>query len=267
MTTSAADDFTARLHRSDRGLFAAIPAQLEDGDKATLLALQRAVRSTGDGYVYLEIGSYLGGSLQPHVADPRCMRIYSIDKRTSAPPDDRQNRQTYPQNTTGLMLRGLARIPGADTGRIRTFDLDAADVPPGAIDPRPHLCFIDGEHTREAVASDFRFCRSVLAPDGVICFHDANIVFPGISEVVAGLIRSGERFRAYVLPLHVFVIEFGDSAVSARPDIREMLTNNHVAYLAGLGSMEHYRNVYNRPLLRAMRSVRDLLRRLSGRRA
>lgn len=264
MTPPPADDFETRLARSDRDLFAALPAQLEDGDKATLLALQRATRTRAEGYVYLEIGSYLGGSLQPHVADPRCTRIYSIDKRTPAPPDDRQNRQTYPYNTTALMLEGLARIPGADTGKIRTFDLDAAEVPPAAISPRPHLCFIDGEHTRDAVASDFRFCRSVLAPDGVICFHDANIVFPGISEVVAALTRSGERFRAYVLPLHVFVIEFGDSAVSARPDIREMLTNNHVAYLAGLGSLEHYRNVYNRPLLRAMRSVRDFLRRITG---
>ena len=73
--------FAARLDTLDTSLFAHIRSQSTDDDKRTWLALQRAVRRLKGPYSYLEIGSYLGGSIQPYLVDPLCRRIYSIDRR------------------------------------------------------------------------------------------------------------------------------------------------------------------------------------------
>jgi hypothetical protein len=62
--------------------------QSEPDDRKALLAIHDAVARRGP-FTYLEIGSYLGGSLQAVVADPRCKHIISIDPRPEAPPDER----------------------------------------------------------------------------------------------------------------------------------------------------------------------------------
>ena len=61
------DDFEAQINRLDVALFGHIFSATTQEDKRSLLAVQRAVRElkAAQGYVYLEIGSYLGGSLQP----------------------------------------------------------------------------------------------------------------------------------------------------------------------------------------------------------
>lgn len=77
-----------RIRSRDIGLFAAIPSQTTDDDKRALLLLQDCVRDHGE-YVYLEIGSHLGGTIQPYVVDPVCKLVYSIDKRPDFQPDER----------------------------------------------------------------------------------------------------------------------------------------------------------------------------------
>jgi hypothetical protein len=100
-----------RIADLDLTLFASIYSQSSDADKQSLLATQHAVRSAFGDYCYLEIGSHLGGSLQPYVVDPRCRRIYSIDKRPEAVPDNRGIAIPYPENSTARCsdnLRPLA---------------------------------------------------------------------------------------------------------------------------------------------------------------
>ena len=80
--------FEQRLAALDTTLFDAVPCQLYDDDRRSLLAVQAAVRRRAGAYRYLEIGSYLGGSIQAHLLDPRCERIYSIDNRSAAAPDE-----------------------------------------------------------------------------------------------------------------------------------------------------------------------------------
>ncbi len=259
--------FEQRLTAGDLSLFDGITSQLEPGDKKSLLAIQNAVRRLLGSYRYLEIGSYLGGSLQPHVVDPRCTAIVSIDKRIDIPADERVDAITYPENTTRHMLSLLERLSPDGARKIRTIDADAADIDPGSLEGPQDLCFIDGEHTDAAVRSDFRFCRSVLAPNGAILFHDANLVFSGIAEILRDLRGDHVPFHAYVLPCTVFVIEFGNCPLHATDGLRDLLADNHEAYLYGMLSMEHYRSVYNSWPVQTLRRIKhfsDRIRRVFG---
>lgn len=173
-----------RIERLDISLFGNIPSQTSSRDRRSLLAVQRAVARNHPQYAYLEIGSHLGGSIQPHLVDDRCTAVYSIDARPGEQlPDDRAPgfEVTYRNSTTERMLELLGEV--ADTGKITCFDLDAADVDPAAVVTPPMIAFIDGEHTADAVRSDFAFCQKVLDPDGVIVFHDFGILHATIGEI------------------------------------------------------------------------------------
>lgn len=252
-------DFENTIGSLDTSVFDHVYSQLFPEDKRTLLALQKAVRSMQPEYSYLEIGSYMGGSIQPYLLDSRCRRIYSIDTRPHIPPDARGHIQVYPENSTEKMLSLLREVSEANIGKITCFDADASAVDMNSIKEKPTVCFIDGEHTDAAVLSDFAFCRKVLADRGIICFHDANVVFGGLLKIIEHLQAESVRFNAYVLPLHVFVFEFNDFTVHDSPDILPMLINNYTAYIAGLKSMEHYRDVYGST---PVRFIRFLHRRL-----
>ncbi len=208
--------FEDRVASLDISLFSQIPSQTTDADKRSLLAAQVTTRDSPDGYVYLEIGSHLGGSIQPHLLDPKCNKIYSIDKRPSVQPDERGRQFEYRDNSTERMLSLLAAIDSVAVQKITCFDDDSRSIPPSYIGSRPNLCFIDGEHTPAAVVADFDFCLSVCAPGATIMFHDAQIVFRGLRSVVARLKRLGRRFSAHALSDALYVLCLDDSAVSAK---------------------------------------------------
>lgn len=178
-------EFEARLDRLDTSLFS-IRSQSTQADWAGWLAIQRAIRKAG-AYTYLEIGSYLGGSIQQHLLDPLCRSIISIDKRAIVAPDERDELPRYEDASTEKMLENLRKIDARAVNKITTFDCDARDVDPGKIAEPPKFCFIDGEHTKSAVTSDFAFCLRVCDPDAAICFHDARIVYPGLIEIISVL--------------------------------------------------------------------------------
>jgi hypothetical protein len=247
--------FETALAALDTGLFRAIPSQLSDADKRSLLAVQKGVRSRSASYTYLEIGSHLGGSIQPHLQDPRCGRIYSIDPRPETVADDRGETILYPKNSSAHMLDLLRGVQPDRLDRITVFDSDAQQVPAAAIGPRPDICFIDGEHTDRAAWSDYSFCRPVLAPNGVIVFHDANIIYLTLRRIMQELTGAKVQHTGYVLPSAVFVIEFGTSALCQTDDFRRLLQGNAEPYFYGLESMEHYRTVYNRPGIKFIRDV------------
>ncbi len=81
-------DIAVRIESLDVSLFDAVPSQSTIGDRQAWLAVQRSLRQQSE-YVYLEIGSHLGGSIQQHLVDPRCRKIVSIDRRPLSQPDDR----------------------------------------------------------------------------------------------------------------------------------------------------------------------------------
>ncbi|HET7216622.1 MAG TPA: class I SAM-dependent methyltransferase, partial [Vicinamibacterales bacterium] len=181
-TASAQAEVDAQIERLDLSLFRHIGSQTTEADRKALLSLQQIARNHYQRYVYLEIGSHLGGSIQPHLIDSRCELIYSIDPRPRDPiPDERAGEVVqYPANSTQAMMDGLSRIPHGNLSKIVTFEKDASQLI-ASDTPRPtHLSFIDGEHTNKAVLSDFKACLPRAARNGIIAFHDCFLVSAGI---------------------------------------------------------------------------------------
>ncbi len=247
-------DFEKAIADLDLDLFSKIDSQSTENDKRSFLALQLAVRKLRPGYSYLEIGSYLGGSIQPHLLDDACARIISIDKPPEKQPDARGFDYTYLNNSTERMLEKLRTVAEDKMEKLVTIDGDSRSIKPSEIDEKIDLCFIDGEHTDEAVLSDFQFCLGVLKPDGCIAFHDAQITYNGIATCIDHLEKAGIKFNAYCLPSIVFVIEIGDFPMHNEPAILDRLVNNHQSYLYSLQDNDHYRKFANKYPFRAVRN-------------
>ncbi len=237
--------FEQAISELDLRLFEKITSQSTDHDKRSLLACQLAVRQLAPGYNYLEIGSYLGGSIQPHLLDPLCRRIYSIDKRPLSQPDARGYDWEYRNNSTARMINMLGEV-AADTSKIKTIDGDTNLIDRSRITDKIELCFIDGEHTDASVATDFRFCLDVLAANGAIIFHDAQIIYNAISTALGYLTANNIDFRAYILAHTVFVVEIGDFPLHKSERISEILIDNHHGYLFSLKDNDHFRNFATR---------------------
>jgi hypothetical protein len=231
--------------------------QNTDEDRRTLLALQAVMRRQFPGYTYLEVGSYKGSSLQPHVVDPLCGRILSIDPRPGATPDSR-GPQHYEPVSAASMLEWLKRIPGADVSKIKTFETTTAGMNGKIIGARPQWCFVDGEHTDQAVLADARFCLSVMAENGVIVFHDANLVFDGLQQFLKELSASGRSFHPHILPDSVFIIEVGPARFCESEPMSGRIEENYKAYLAGMAANDWYRRAYHLPVYRVLRKIRRL---------
>lgn len=219
MTTGLAD----RIGALDVGLFSFVPMQALESDARALLALHAAVAAASDPFAYLEIGSFRGGSLQALVADARCSRLMSIDPRTAETPDETRGAYTYEENTTAAMLEHLSRVPQADMAKLATFETTTEAMSPAALPQRPDCCFIDGEHSNEAVLTDARFCADALEGAGVIAFHDWGIVRPAIRAFV----RERRRDISFALAVNrppepasgygVFALELGDRGILRHP--------------------------------------------------
>jgi hypothetical protein len=256
--SSSSEAFDERLARLDLSLFAAIPSQSTDGDRRSLLACQLAVRRRVSRYVYLEIGSHLGGSLQPHVQDPACGELHSIDTRPTVQPDARGVPFAYPDNSTERMLSGLARLDPTVRARVRCYDAPTRTLDPDRITAAPHLCFIDGEHTDAAATADFAFCRRVLAPSGLILFHDASVIYNALWQIVEDLDRSGVSYRACALPDVIFAVEFGTWNLLDGPELAPVRRESFRGYLFSLRANDPYRRLAHRWPLRAYRKLRAI---------
>jgi hypothetical protein len=247
-TKQLKNNLEIRLENQDLTLFEKISSQTTDNDKRSLLACQFAVRNLKPGYVYLEIGSYLGGSIQPHLIDDKCSKIISIDKRPAVQPDERGLDYYYRNNSTQRMLENLRQVSQTDLTKIDTIDGTSSQIPPQKIETKPHLCFIDGEHTDQATWEDFLFCLQVIQSDGAIIFHDSAIIYNALARIVGYLKVKNIKFNAYNLPDLVFVVEIGDFPLHQNSSIQKLLINNHLGYLSSLQFNDHYRKFANKPL-------------------
>jgi len=169
-----------------------IESQTSGADRAALISIREAVCRINGTYRYLEVGSHLGGSLQPHVIDPRCVTIYSIDPRPASQPDERwQQEYEYQGNSTQRMLEGLAEIPGADLAKLQTFESSSWELAPDSVPAEIEFAFIDGEHTETAVFQDYMAVRRFMAPTGVLAFHDCFVTPSALLRIRSLLDRHG----------------------------------------------------------------------------
>jgi hypothetical protein len=203
----------------DLSLFEKIESETSSEDRRSLLAVQRATTRRHERYVYLEIGSHIGGSIQPHLVDSRCKRIYSIDPRPSQQPDDRSEVGicNYENNSTDRMIELLRVIAPNAVSKIQCFDIDASEVDPGQIADRPQLAFIDGEHTQKSVLSDFHFCNRVISNNGTVVFHDFGVIFPAIREICNSLDKKHLKYIPLKLEGSVFAIFFDPETIRSDP--------------------------------------------------
>lgn len=214
VTPHAPCEFEERIAALDTSLFDPVVTQSNAKDRRSWLAVQRAVRDARDSFVYLEIGSYRGGSLQQYLQDPKCRQIYSIDNRTR---DARHG-----DNSEQAMLENLRRVEPSTMHKLVCFGTEASGVPESAIEERPDICFIDGAHTKRAVLGDFSFCLRVCARDATLVFHDAGSTRPGIRECLRLLRRAGRTYVAHKLPGNTFVVALWGSPAGSDPRIRHM---------------------------------------------
>jgi hypothetical protein len=242
-----------RVDALDVALFDGIESQTDIPERRSLLALQRAVARGNARYAYLEIGSHLGGSLQTHLLDPRCVRIYSIDPRPGQQADDRDPGfvARYEGNSTSRMMGLLRSLAPAEADKVACFEMRASEVDPRQLSEPPRLAFIDGEHTAAAVAADFDFCLRAMRDGGIVAFHDLDYVYPAVLRICRELRRS----RPSVLPLKmegsVFAI-FLDPALADGDDYLTRLRRRHRAIMLRLGIRRFMERLLPQPLFRLL---------------
>lgn len=227
----------------DPSVYDAIETQLRPEDRRSLLALLSALRGEVGRYAYLEIGSHLGGSLQPVLLDASCTAAISVDPRPAIQADERGTDFAYPSNSTEAMTRGLRTALGeAAVGKLTCFERDASDVTVEDLPERPRFCFIDGEHTDRAVRSDFAAClRFLPAEGGVIAFDDVHVVFRGYAACIERLRLEGISHRSYVLADKIGVIEIGHLSLFSVPVLLERIADAG-AFLSLAAELGRYRD-------------------------
>jgi predicted O-methyltransferase YrrM len=183
-----------------------VPSMLSGNDVNTLISIMEFISSQGD-YQYLEIGSYLGASLQWHLTNNKCIKAVSIDKRSTAKILDERHIDLAYNVSTQDMINTLQsnRLP---VNKLVTIDGTVDDI----VDHRDFdLVFIDAEHTNSAVFYDGTRCISVMKENSVLMFHDDWIVYKGIERLEEQLISLSKTFRKFKMPgCDITAIVFGN---------------------------------------------------------
>lgn len=215
----------------DPELFSFLEAQTLPGDRQALLALHAAAADICGSFAYLEIGSYLGGSLQALMRDTRCSEVMSIDTRTTSTPDARGD-WTYERNTTERMRELLGQLPAVDMDKLTTFDGATDTLRPADLPSRPTYCFVDGEHTHDAVLRDAHFCAEALGGVGVIAFHDYALIGSAIRTFLRENWTEIGFALAFKRPRHpeggggVFALELGGAKLLRHRSIERAVASS-----------------------------------------
>jgi hypothetical protein len=259
--------YTLRIDSLDVTLFDAILSQTSKKERQSLLALQRATAHRQSSFSYLEIGSYMGGSIQPYLLDDRCETIYSIDPRPPQLADDRTPGQDvrYPENSKERMLQLLQNVEQGAIGKITCFDSDASMLDARQIVKPPAIAFIDGEHTCQAVMSDYRFCAKVIDSSGTIVFHDFDVVNKAIIKICDGLKRSRKACIPLKLDDNVFAIFFDPETIFRDPYLANLYRQNR-NFLRWFKLSESARRALPSAVLAFIRKIRNRFLRRQNRR-
>lgn len=178
-----------------------IETAMTTGDRKTLLRLRSLVSEIHGPYAYLEVGSDMGGSLLPFLNDDLCQTVVSVDLRPAEVPDERGVTFVFEENTTAAMLQRLATyVADEQLAKLVTFDCDIADLGTSDLSSTVDLAFIDGEHTNIACFSDFVHLLPHMSADGLIAFHDANLISDAIQNIEQMLTYCSIEFRTLFCP-------------------------------------------------------------------
>jgi hypothetical protein len=158
------------------------------------------------------------------------------------------------------MLTMLGGMGYGDLTKIECFELDASEVDPDKIKPRPEVIFIDGEHTNSAVISDFQFCRKVVSEHGTILFHDFKVIYPAILDICSLLDKKRHSYVALRLEGLIFAIFFDSDLVHADPYLSLLQKKNKnilLKYRVKYWLMQHLPTMF----LKLSRKQRNAIRK------
>lgn len=166
------------------------------GSKAisVLIRAQEIISESGP-YRYVEIGSYLGRTLQAHLNDGDCDHVLSIDLRPDLTPDERHELNDYKGITADDMVQRLAQfVPAENLSKLETAT-DSSDWLRDTGGEKYDLALIDGEHTITAAFRDFANLMEVMNDDCIIMFDDTSIILPAIRNAEAVLETQGLQYH------------------------------------------------------------------------
>jgi len=158
-----------------------IPNMFSNGDAYHLQRNMDLIAQAIPSYDYLEIGSYLGASLQWHLTNDKCNSVMSIDLRSRGLVKDERSQfdGKFSYNvTTQDMLQGF-KDHNLPIDKLTCIDGTVDDIP---ADKKFDLVFIDAEHTNDAVFYDAMHCLPAMKESCIMLFHDAWIVHKGLQK-------------------------------------------------------------------------------------
>lgn len=189
-----------------------IESQTTNADKSFLLNAIEFVKRFKSQYSYLEIGSFLGGSLAPFLLDADCSDVFSIDERGKEVADERGAKYDYAGISNQTMIDHL-QSKGIETSKLMTFNgsIDAVSLSHRKFD----VALIDGEHTDTACFRDFLWVEPLMEESAIILFHDSSLIYKAISHAALYMKRSGKKFSLWKNPLSdISAIFIGDFSIN-----------------------------------------------------
>ena len=201
-----------------------IPGQIGPKARSVLLWAQQTIAAAG-AYRYLEIGSFRGCTLLPHVICDECVGALSIDLRPQVTPDERGDFRGYHRVTTESMV-ALIKECASDVDvdaklEALTDDSNVLKARPDL--PRHNLALIDGEHTNTAVFVDALNVLRVMADDCIILFDDTSVVLDGVLNAAAMIEDRGRASRLLFTRSGISIPAVGRYAKSAKPPPRYLI--------------------------------------------
>lgn len=208
--------YAEEIARLDFEALFPVRTQTTGADRAFLLGMCELMGATRPAYNYLEIGSFLGGSLVPFLRDPRCKEIVSVDDRGRKQPDERGATYDYTAISAQTMLDQL-HAHGLDTTKLETFDGSVDALP--ARDSKFDLAFVDGEHTDEACFRDFLWLLPHMKADAVVILHDSTLIHRALKMILLYLRKDGRAHTVHKMPgseMTAIFFNAEDAALSER---------------------------------------------------
>jgi predicted O-methyltransferase YrrM len=146
-------------------------------------ALFELANSSPAGARVLEVGSYLGAST--------CFLAAGLhgEKASIVCIDTWQN-ETMPDGIHDT-LEAFEKNVKAARHQITFIRKASSNVSEQELDGQFDLIFLDGDHSYKQVRADFELASGVLAPGGVLAFHD-SLYFEGVSRVVGEALASAK---------------------------------------------------------------------------
>jgi len=180
-----------------------IPTQLSKNDRIFLEGIMDTI-SKNKTYSYLEIGSYLGGSIYKHLLNEKCVNALSVDLRPEKQNDERGTEFTYDISTDSMM--DVLKVNNIPTDKLVCFNDDISKL---ETCERFDLAFIDGEHTNRAAFSDSLNVLPLMLENSIIIYHDTSMVYAAIECFETLLSYQKISFISYKLKdseIHVIIL-------------------------------------------------------------